>query len=133
LVFRYISNRDNLNSFKAASSVVSSRSWQEWILAGRQAAKRGDFRDAVHSAYWAGIARLEEAGAVPRDRSRTPREYLHFVGQIRADIAAPENYKAPLAALTSRLERIWYANRPAGSDDFSESLRELEALGCPLE
>ena len=133
LVFRYINNRDNLNSFKLASSLVTSRSWQEWILAGRQAAKSGDFRGAVHSAYWAGIARLEEAGAVPRDRSRTPREYLRFVGQIRADIVAPANYKAPLTALTTRLERIWYANKPASSADFSDSLRELEALGCPLE
>lgn len=133
LVFRYVSNLDNLNAFKPASSLVTSRSWQEWILAGRQAARRGDFRDAVHSAYWAGIARLEEAGAVPRDRSRTPREYLRFVGQLRADTAMPGKYRAPLAALTTRLERIWYANRPANSADFSDSLRELEALGCPLE
>jgi hypothetical protein len=133
LAFRYIINRDTLNSFKPESSIVTSRSWQEWILAGRQAAKRGDFRDAVHSLYWAGIARLEEAGAVPRDRSRTPREYLRFVGQPRAGVVAPENYQAPLAALTTRLERIWYANRPATSADFSDSLSELEALGCPLE
>jgi hypothetical protein len=133
VVFRYVSNRDDLNSFKPASSMVTSRSWQAWILAGRQAARRGDFRDAVHSAYWAGIARLEEAGAIPRDRSRTPRDYLRFVGQIRADIAAPGNYRAPLAALTTRFERLWYANRPANSDDFSDSLRDLEALGCPLE
>jgi hypothetical protein len=133
LAFRFISNRDTLNSFKPESSVVTSRSWQEWILAGRQAAKRGDFRDAVHSLYWAGIARLEEAGAVPRDRSRTPREYLRFIGQPRAGIATPENYQVPLAALTTRLERIWYANRPATSADFSDSLSELEALGCPLE
>jgi hypothetical protein len=133
LVFRYISQLDNLDTFKPAASIVNSRTWQEWVLAGRQAAKRGDYRDAVHSAYWAGIARLEEAGAIPRDRAITPREYLGYVGQIRTDIATPQNYKAPLAALTTRLERIWYANRPANSQDFTNSLHELEALGCPLE
>jgi hypothetical protein len=133
LVFRYINNLDNLNTFRPSPSLARSRSWQEWVLAARQAAQRGDFRDAVHSAYWAGIARLEEAGAIPRDRTITPREYLRYVGQIRADIATPQNYKAPLAALTTQMERIWYANKPAKSEDFTKSLHELEALGCPLE
>jgi hypothetical protein len=133
-VFRFLSKRDSMQSLRPASSVPTSRTWQQWIRAARQAANRGDFREAVHSAYWAGIARLEDIGAIPRDRTKTPREYLRLV---------PESYstagelhwtpREPLMTLTSRLERIWYANRGASSEDFLDSLRQLEALGCPLE
>jgi hypothetical protein len=133
-VFRFVSNRDGVNSFRPTSSIVTARTWQEWIRTARQAAARGDFREAVHSAYWAGIARLEETGALPRDRTKTPREYLRLLNASRFEAASPQqNYKEPLTALTSRLERIWYANRAASSEDFSDSLRQLGALGCPLE
>jgi hypothetical protein len=49
------------------------------------------------------------------------------------ELAARPAHREPLAALTSRLERIWYANRGAGPDDFRESLHQVEALGCQLE
>jgi hypothetical protein len=133
-LFRFMSNRDGMNSFKPTSSIVTARTWQEWIRTARKAAARGDFREAVHSAYWAGIARLEETGALPCDRTKTPREYLRLVSASRSGEASPQhNCKEPLTALTSRLERIWYANRAASSEDFSDSLRQLGALGCPLE
>ena len=133
-VFRFVSNRDGGNSFKPTSSIVTARTWQEWLRTARQAATRGDFREAVHSAYWAGIVRLEETGALPRDRTKTPREYLRLLNASRFAAASPQqNYKEPLTKLTSRLERIWYANRAASSEDFSDSLRQLGALGCPLE
>ena len=133
-VFRYLSRGSDMNSFKPASSAVPTRTWQDWIRAARQAATRGDFREAVHSAYWAGIARLEETGALTRDRTKTPREYLRLVKAPRsAAVDSRESCKEPLAALTSRMERIWYAKREAKPEDFSDSLRQLEALGCPLE
>jgi hypothetical protein len=133
-VFRFVSNRDGVTSLKPTCSIVTARTWQEWIRSARESAARGDFREAVHSAYWAGIARLEETGALPRDRTKTPREYLRLLKASRLGAAIPEqNYKEPLTALTSRLERIWYANRAATSEDFSDSLRQLGALGCPLE
>jgi hypothetical protein len=28
---------------------------------------------------------------------------------------------------------VWYANRGANAEDFQDTLRQLEALGCPLE
>jgi hypothetical protein len=132
-LFRYLSRGSDMNSFKPTSSIVTTRTWQDWIRAARQAADRGDFREAVHSAYWAGIARLEETGALTRDRAKTPREYLRLVKTRSAAGDARENYKEPLTTLTSRMERIWYANREAKPEDFSDSLRQLEALGCPLE
>ena len=134
-VFRYFNTQDGLGAFRPESSVVASRSWQDWIRVARQAAAAGDFREAVHSAYWAGIARLEETGVLPRDRTKTPREYLRLANTPPrpSTVSPPRIYAEPLAALTQRLERIWYANRTASLDDFNDSLRQLEALGCPLE
>jgi Domain of unknown function (DUF4129) len=136
-IFRYISGRDSMNFFQPDSTTVTTRTWQEWIHAAREAAARGDFREAVHSAYWAGITRLEETGTLPRDRTKTPREYLRLIDTrprgTEVDDPLTQDYKKPLTALTSRLERIWYANRMARLEDFDDTLRQLEALGCSLE
>jgi len=133
-LIRYLANRDRMNALSRGDSLVTARMWQEWIRAAREAANRGDYREAVHSAYWAGIVKLEDIGALPRDRTRTPREYLGLVIQEPATGLSPATpVREPLAALTSRLERVWYANRGAGPEDFRESLRQLEALGCRLE
>jgi hypothetical protein len=136
-IFRYISGRDSMNFFQPGSTTVTTRTWQEWIHAAREAAARGDFREAVHSAYWAGITRLEETGTLPRDRTKTPREYLHLIDTrphgMELDDQPAQDYTKPLAALTARLEQIWYANRMARLEDFDDTLRQLEALGCSLE
>jgi hypothetical protein len=102
-------------------------SWQEWIFASREAAARGDYRMAVHCAYWAGIARLQDSGALARDRAKTPREYLQALTKSKV---ADRN--RALAQLTSRLERIWYGYDQATEADFRDSLAQLEILGCRL-
>jgi hypothetical protein len=133
-LFRFMVGRDLMDSLPPSEVVAASRTWQEWMRSAREAASRNDFREAVHSAYWAGISRLEEIGVVRRDRSRTPREYLRMASEPSAEGTAPRPaYREPLAALTARLERTWYANRGAGADDFQDTLRQLEALGCQLE
>lgn len=133
-VFRFFASRDRVNTLGPSADVIAVRTWQEWIREAREAASRGDFREAVHSAYWAGIARLEDLGVVPKDRTKTPREYLQLMvepadGQL---VRAPV-HREPLTALTRGLERVWYADRGARLEDFHESLRHLEDMGCPLE
>jgi len=133
-VFRFLGSRDRMESLPSVSSLLTQRSWQEWLRAAREAAGRGDYREAIHSAYWACITRLEDLGAVPRDRTRTPREYVRAVTEAEsAEPGSPPHRKEPLVALTSGMERTWYANRGAGPEDFGEALRQLEALGCPLD
>ena len=100
--------------------------WQQWVLSAREARDRGDIRRAIHCAYWAAVVRLQDLQLLPRDSTRTPREYLGLLPDH-------ENSHAPLAALTSALERFWYAARPAGPADLRESLDHLEALGCRLD
>ena len=114
-------------------SAVPARSWQEWVFAARDAAGRGDYRAAVHCAYWAGIARLQDQGALVADRSKTPRENLRAL--TRAKTLVPEalaTKRDALAHLTTRLEWIWYGSEAATESDFRDSLAQLEILGCRL-
>jgi hypothetical protein len=100
--------------------------WQTWVVAAREAADRGDRRAAIRCAYWAAVVRLQDLRLLPQDLTRTPREYLGLIP--RHDDTQPS-----LAALTSALERFWYAGRAANADDFRESVNHLEALGCRLD
>jgi hypothetical protein len=115
------------------SAAVPVRSWQEWIFAAREAAGRGDYRMAIHCAYWAGIARLQDLGALAPDRAKTPREYLRAL--TKAKLVVPETLatrQQALSLLTSRLEKIWYGYQIATEADFRDSLTQLETLGCHL-
>jgi hypothetical protein len=106
----------------AAPSHKGSR---RWLAEAQAAALEGKWRDAIHLAYWAGVARLEEGGAWVPDRARTPREYLRLL--------RPENhYRPPLAELTRSFEVIWYGDRPASSADFQHAVVQLERLQCRL-
>jgi len=115
------------------SAAVPLRSWQEWVYAARESAARADYRMAVHCAYWAGIARLQELGALSPDRSKTPREYLSALAKSK--MIAPETLatrQQALHRLTSRLEKMWYGYQAATEADFRDSLTQLETLGCRL-
>lgn len=133
MLFRFWNVRARRDEMQAIESVAAHRSWQEWIRAAREAAARGDFREAVHSAYWAGIVHLEDSGVIESDRTRTPREYLRAVADSSSDLATPPaKLRDSLAALTSRLERVWYGLRPASAEDFQECMHRVQELGCRL-
>ena len=115
------------------STVRPVRSWQEWVFAAREAADRRDYRMAIHCAYWAGIARLQESGALAPDRAKTPREYLRALNKSK--VVLPEgggSRREALSLLTTRLERTWYGYQAATEAEFRDSLSQLETLGCQL-
>jgi hypothetical protein len=101
----------------------SARSWHAWLAEARTLAQQEDWRNAIHIAYWAGISYLEEHGAWKPNRARTPREYLRLIGK-------PATQYSVLAALTSKLEVVWYGYGNAAEADFQEALGQLEKLGC---
>jgi len=100
-----------------------NRDWHRWLRDARAAAARGDYRAAIHAAYWAAIVRMEETNSLPEDRSRTPRESLRLIQKESA------NY-APLLQLTQRFELVWYGYRSATDADWSDAMQQLETLGC---
>jgi hypothetical protein len=133
VLFRYWTRRAALEELQVPDSVAFARTWQEWIQTAREAAKRGDYREAVHSAYWAGISFLEDSEVVRKDRTRTPREYMRLVSNSTQLVATGRKTREALSALTVVLEQVWYGGRPANNQDFANALQSVEALGCQLQ
>jgi hypothetical protein len=133
ILFRYWTRRAGLEELQSPESVAYSRTWQEWIQAAREAANRGDYREAIHSAYWAGISSLEDSEVVRKDRTRTPREYMRLVSNSTQLVATGRKTREALSALTVTLEQVWYGRRPASNQDFANALQSVEALGCQLQ
>jgi hypothetical protein len=102
---------------------VSAKEWAIWLSESRAAASKREWRDAIHLAYWAGISFLERQGMWKPDRARTPREYLRL-------LSSSSEHRETLTALTRMFELAWYANRGASERTFSQTLEELEKLGC---
>ena len=66
LVFRAWQRRARVEELKAPVAPKATQTWQEWMRAAKLAADGGNFRDAVHSLYWAGVVGL---------LSKTPASY----------------------------------------------------------
>jgi Domain of unknown function (DUF4129) len=131
MLFRFWMRNARLESIEKITTVAFHRPWQEWIRAAREAAARGDFREAIHCTYWAGISRLETIGVLAPDPARTPRESLRVLDDSNSNaLQATTQQRESLAALTTSLEHVWYGKRPAGQTDFQDCLRQAEELGC---
>jgi hypothetical protein len=104
-----------------AAGAASARDWQLWLADARRAAAAGEWREAIHCAYWAAISRLESKRLWPADRARTPREYL-------AMMTADDPRRAGLATLTGSFERTWYGGRAAEENDY----RKAEEIASSL-
>ena len=132
-LFRYWTRRAALEELQAPDSVAFVRTWQEWIHAARAAAAQGDFREAIHSTYWAGISYLEDSEVVRKDRARTPREYVRLVSNSTPFAVSRRGTREALSALTLALEQVWYGRQTASSEDFAHAMQQVEALGCQLQ
>jgi hypothetical protein len=102
---------------------LSAKRWPVWLSEARAAAERGDWSDAVHLAYWAGISFLEAQGVWRPDVARTPREYLRL-------LPADDPHQQSLCALTMQFEVVWYSMQKADREQFERTITELERLGC---
>lgn len=135
-LFRFWNRRARLEELRPLDQALLLRTWQEWIGLARQAAARGDFREAIHSVYWASITHLAGRGFLPAGRAFTPREYLRLLSSDSGAILPPPSLPAQrhsLALLTARLETVWYGRGKADAEDFRATLQQAEELGCRLE
>ena len=123
LVYRNIVWGADFEKVTPADAPVSAKEWAVWLAEARGCAAQGDWRSAIHLAYWAGISFLERQGAWKPDRARTPREYLRL-------LSGSSEHRDTLAALTRIFELAWYAKRDATELTFSQTLDALEKLGC---
>ncbi|HLJ85697.1 MAG TPA: DUF4129 domain-containing protein [Candidatus Angelobacter sp.] len=116
-------SKNSLIELNVAPFAPSAKGWRKWLAEAQGFARRQDWRNGIHLAYWAGISFLEERGAWKPDRARTPREYLRLM-----NTQAPEH--AALLSLTKKFEVCWYGHRASDESDFKEALVHLEELGC---
>ena len=102
----------------------------DWAALAEAAAAAGDWRAAVHALYWAAVGSLAASGRWRRTAgsmagktdTRTPREYLKLL-----EPASPQ--RGALAALTTLLERVWYAHHHAAEPDYQRARELATALG----
>ncbi|MFZ3266256.1 MAG: DUF4129 domain-containing protein [Terriglobales bacterium] len=123
-MYRSLRESARLETIMPVAVSVSAKEWPIWMSEAQAAAARGEWRDAIHLAYWAGISFLEAQGAWRPDSARTPREYLRL-------LPAASAHRPALRALTLRLEGVWYGMQAAGAEGFQQTVAELERLGCP--
>ncbi len=94
----------------------------DWAAMAEEAALSGKWRDAVHALYWASVASLSQAGRWRPSAPRTPREYLRL-------LEPSSSQRKTLGALTSLLERVWYARREASRLEYEQAHSLAGTLG----
>jgi hypothetical protein len=122
-VIKSVRNSAKVETIFPESLPISAREWPVWLAEAREAAQRRNWRDAIHLAYWAGISLLESQGVWRPDSARTPREYLRLM-------PSANEHRPTLAALTRKFELVWYGGQEADGHTFSQTLADLEKLGC---
>jgi hypothetical protein len=122
VAYRWLNKSTEPLEFRAETDLTRSdaRRWLEEALA---AADRGEFREAVHCAYWASVAHLEDLRLLTRDRARTPRESLRLLSHRPKE-------QGILQAITRSFELIWYGYRPVSAEEWAGTKKELEKMGC---
>ncbi len=120
---RFILNAARRSEMDLRGSKSVGQDWRYWAREARAAADRGDYRAAIHAAYWTAVAQLEENHLLQEDRSRTPRESLRLLQRTSAAYD-------PLAHLTRRFEVTWNGYRVATSADWDDVRKQLETLEC---
>jgi hypothetical protein len=122
-MYRSIRSSGELETILPYPLPISSKEWTLWMSEARTAADRGKWRDAIHLAYWCGVSFLEAQGLWRPDYARTPREYLRL-------LPSSSEYHPTLLALTRSFEVVWYGKQEADAAAFSQTLAQLEKLGC---
>ena len=122
VVYRWLTKAATAADFRA-EVVPAASDARHWVQEALAAADRGDFREAVHCAYWASVAHLEDVRILPRDRARTPRESLRLLDQHPKE-------QGLLEAITRSFELIWYGYRPVSAAEWVGTKEHLEKMGC---
>jgi hypothetical protein len=120
--FRVMKRQQLAIKFEAtANDAVWRAESDNWAERARAQAAAGEWREAVHSLYWATIVMLEGRKFWRPNRARTPREYLRLLEPNSAR-------RETLRGLTGIFERIWYGNRPASEGDYDRAQKLFETL-----
>ncbi len=121
-IYRWLTNAAKPADFRPQAETMPGHA-RRWIQEAFAAADRRDFREAVHCAYWASVAHLEDLRMLPRDQARTPRESLRLLEQHPKE-------QGVLQTITRNFELIWYGYRPVSAEEWAGAKEQLEKMGC---
>ncbi|MGH2543163.1 MAG: DUF4129 domain-containing protein [Ardenticatenaceae bacterium] len=86
-----------------------------------EAAKAGNFREAMRLLYLAALLHLDEVGLIRFDRALTNREVL-------ATLSGSSMLHSLLAPVVGQFDRVWYGHAPFGQTEYEVVQRQIEAL-----
>ena len=93
---------------------IDAKATAEDLLArAAELARQGDYRAAIRRAFIALLFELEQRGKVRLDPAKTNHDYLN---EVRRDVQLVE----PVSLLTSAFERVWYGQKNASSEEYTE-------------
>lgn len=124
-IFKTLKRNARTETFIPKEMPISAKEWRKWMAESQAAAAAGNWREAIHLSYWAGISFLEQRGMWRPDKARTPREYLRL-------LSPSSEYSNALSTLTREFEVVWYGYKEADPESYSATLAHLEDLGCRL-
>ena len=105
----------------SAATSFSHAESDNWADRARTEAAAHEWREAVHSLYWASIVLLEARKLWRPNRARTPREYLTLL-----EPGTPRRFS--LTGLTRIFEGLWYGQRSGSQADYESALALFEEL-----
>ena len=106
-----------------ALNTAWSRESDDWAKLAETNAAAGDWREAVHSLYWAAIVFLEARRAWRHNPARTPREYVRL-------LAPGSPQQTALRGLTQTLERVWYGFGEADAAEYQRARALFDGLAA---
>ncbi len=115
-------NRRRRGGISDADLDLSGDGIADPLVAARELAARGAYRDAVRMAYIASLRRLQENGLLVLEPNKTNWEYqrdLSKRSRSASDILIPA---------TRLFDRVWYGRRMGTAAEFSEAVRVHDAL-----
>jgi hypothetical protein len=122
LAYRAYRSRRRRLAAMALDSAPRPRTAAEWEAVSREAAARGDWREAALALYHAVLLRLAEAGMLSLDASKTPGDYRREARRVDLPLAGA------LELFLAGFERVAYARGGAGPAAFQELARAASEL-----
>ncbi len=86
-----------------------------------EAARSGEFREAMRLLYLAALLHLDEVGLIRFDRALTNQEVL-------AEVGNNEQLNALLTPVVTLFDRVWYGHAPFGEVEFQKASQQIEQL-----
>jgi Domain of unknown function (DUF4129) len=120
----YIHNfkkRNQATDARSANKTSQDLSVAEWLLRSQKLQQKGKYRQACRCLYMAVLQRLNDAGTVIHQPSRTDGEYLQLIQQ---ELPQPGPYETVIAIH----EQLYFGNAAASQSTFEQCQQAYQQI-----